>query len=165
MEEHFEQIPTFTDQENPQPQRPFTLSLFCVLSFINAVYQFFWGIIMFVTYDKVKELSDDDNYLELMEKMGANSDEVNSAMANMFAVSRNYYILTALLYVASFVGVYYMWKLLKKGFHIYAIAQILILIVEVLMFTNVTGTSPWGSVIITAVFIAMYYAQYKRVME
>lgn len=155
----------YNEFENPKAQRPFALSLFCVLSFINAVYQFIAGIVMYLSYNMVRELSTDENYLELMEKFGTDTENMEDALAVALDISRNYYLLTALLYIGSFVGVYYMWKLLKKGFHIYAISQILILIVEVLMFTSATGTSPLGSVIMTAVFISMYYVHYKRIME
>jgi len=153
------------DFENPKPQRPSTLSLFCVLSFINAVYQFVVGTATFLMFNVLKELFNDEEYLEMMEKYGFDLETSENAMGAIFSVSRSYFLITALLYIGSFVGVYYMWKLQKRGFHVYAIAQILILIVEVLMYANVTGASPWGSVVMTAVFIAIYYTHYKKVMQ
>ncbi|MBR6438649.1 MAG: hypothetical protein IKS65_05640 [Bacteroidales bacterium] len=164
MEEN-DQIPTFSDVENPKPERPFGLSLFCVLSFINAVYQFFIGIGTFLVFGTLKDLTEDENYLEMMDKFGVKEGQYEQAMAAILNVGRSYYLYTALLYVASFIGVLYMWRQLKKGFHIYAIAQILVLIIEVLMFDSVTGSSPWGGVIITAVFIAIYYNYYKKVLQ
>ena len=159
------QIPTFSDVENMEPQRPMGLTIWCVLSFINAVYQFLVGIGTFMVFGTLKNLSEDENYAELMTKFGMDEEQYEQAMAAILNVGRGYYIFNALLYAASFVGVLYMWKQLKKGFHIYAIAQILALIVEVLMFDNVTGSSPWGGVIITAVFIAIYYHYYKKVLQ
>lgn len=159
------QNPTFNNFENPNPERPFGLSFFCVLSFIYAAYQFLVGIVTFLVFGTLKSLSEDENYLETIEKFGMDEGQYEQAMAAILNVGRSYYLLIALLYAASFVGVLYMWKQLKKGFHIYAIAQILALIVEVLMFDNVTGSSPWGGVIITAVFIAIYYHYYKKVLQ
>lgn len=163
--EEFTDNQQFNEFADPKPQRPFALSLFCVLSFINAVYQFIVGTMMFLSFNFLKELFSDEEVLEQLEESNVGMGDFSAAIDALFAPGRSYYIILALLYAASFVGVYYMWKLLKKGFHIYAIAQILILIAEVLMVTNVTGTSPWGSVIITAVFISMYYIHYKRIME
>ena len=163
--EEFTDNQQFNEFADPKPQRPFALSLFCVLSFINAVYQFLVGIFTFLFFDMFKNIFNDESYIELMEKYGAASEESQNAMEAIFSVNRSYFLLTALLYVVSFIGVRYMWKRLKKGFHIYAIAQILILIVYVLMFCPVTFTSPWGDVITTALFISIYYTYYRKEME
>lgn len=163
--EEFTDNQQFKEFADPKPQRPFALSLFCVLSFINAVYQFIVDTVMFLSFNFLKKLFSDEEVLEQLEESNVGMSDFSTAVDAMFAPGRHYYIIMALLYAASFVGVYYMWKLLKKGFHIYSIAQIVILITEVLLFTNVTGESPWGSVIITAVFISMYYIHYKRIME
>lgn len=165
MEEQFNTEQNYTDFENPQPQRPFMLSFFCVLSFINAAYQCLVGIGTFLAFGTLKNLSEDENYAELMTKFGMNEEQYEQAMAAILNVGRNYYLLTALLYAASFVGVLYMWKMLKKGFHIYAIAQILLLIANALMFCPVTGESPWGSVVLTALFILIYFNYYRKNMQ
>ena len=159
MEEN-DQIPTFSDVENPK--RPAGLTVWCVLSFINAVYQFLVGIGTFLVFGTLKDLTEDENYLEMMDKFGVKEGQYEQAMAAILNVGRSYYLYTALLYVASFIGVLYMWKQIKKGFHIYTIAQILFLIVYVLMFCNVTGESPWGSIILTALWIGVYYMYYRR---
>lgn len=150
---------------NSKALRPLGLVIVCVLSFINAVYQFLVGIFTFLFFDMFKNIFNDESYIELMEKYGAASKEGQNAMEAIFSVNRSYFLLTALLYVVSFIGVRYMWKRLKKGFHIYAIAQILILIVYVLMFCPVTFASPWGDVITTALFISIYYTYYRKEME
>ena len=164
MEEN-NQIPTFTDQENPQPVRPFGLSFICVLSFINAVWQFIINFISFSSFNMMKTVTTDENYAELFENMGVDADQMETAMAAFFAPGKFYYLFTALLYIGSFFGVLYMWRMQKKGFHYYAIAQILILIVAALMYFGATGTSPWSSVIFTAVFIGLYFVYYRKVME
>ncbi len=164
MEEN-NQIPTFTDQENPKPERPFGLSFICVLSFINAVWQFIVNFLSFSVFNTMKTVTSDEKFTDLYENMGVDEDQLETALAAFFAPGMFYYLFTALLYIGSFFGVLYMWRMQKKGFHYYAIAQILILIVAALMFFGVTGTSPWSSIIFTAVFIGLYFIYYKKVME
>lgn len=83
-----------------------------------------------------------------------------------FSVGRSYYFVEMLLFIASFVGVVMMWKLQKKGFHIYTIAQILMLIATSVMVTSkVGGGFPFGQVFWTALFVIMYYTHYKKVMK
>ena len=160
--EELNQGESYNEFENPQPVRPFGLSFFCILSFINAVLQFLVNFISFVSFNMMKTVTTDDNYGEMMDELGIDMDKMESTLKAFLAPGMFYYLITALLYAASFVGVLYMWKLLKKGFHIYAIAQILLLIVTVIF---VTGSSIWGSVILTAVWIGVYYLYYRRNMQ
>lgn len=155
----------FNDFENPQPQRPSGLSVWCVLSFINAGFQFISNIFWFLAYNTMQSLGQDEDYLELMEKFSQDNEQIESAMQSQLAVSRVSYLLTALLYVASFYGVLQMWQLQKRGFHIYSIAQILLLIVTAVFVTSVTGASIIGAVVLTAIWIGIYYLYYRRNMQ
>lgn len=165
MEEQFNNDPNYQDFENPTPKRPDGLTVACVLSFINAGWQILANIVTFLMYNLMKEIGQSEEYLEMMEKFAPNVDDIESAMQAQFAVSRMSYLVQALLYVGSFIGVLYMWRLQKKGFHIYAISQILILIATALLVTSVTGASMTGAVIMTAVWIGIYYMYYKRNMQ
>lgn len=165
MEEQF-----FTDQENnsfenPEPQRPSGLSVACVLSFINAGFQILSNLVWFLSYNAMKEVAESEEYYELMEKFTPNIDQLEDTMQSQLAISRTSYLLMLLLFVASFYGVLQMWKMQKKGFHIYTIAQILMLIVTAIFITSVTGQSIVGSVILTAIWIGIYYIYYKRNMQ
>ena len=155
----------YNDFETPEPQRPTGLTVWCVLSFINAGWQILANIVTFLMYNLMKEIGQSEEYLEMMEKFAPNVDDIESAMQVQLAVSRMSYLVQALLYVGSFIGVLYMWRLQKKGFHIYAISQILILIATALLVTSVTGASMTGAVIMTAVWIGIYYMYYKRNMQ
>ena len=155
----------FSEIDNPEPQRPSGLSVWCVLSFINAGFQFISNIFWFLAYNVIQSLGQDEDYLEMMEKFSQGNNDVEATMQAQLAVSRVSYLLTALLYVASFYGVLQMWKLQKRGFHIYAIAQILLLIVTAVFVTSVTGAPIWGSVILTAIWIGIYYLYYRRNMR
>ncbi|MBR4837570.1 MAG: hypothetical protein IK004_03925 [Bacteroidales bacterium] len=165
MEEQF-----FTDQdnqnfENPEPQRPTGLTIACVLSFINAVWQFFSNLLWFTAYNAMRELSQTEEYDEMLENFSQDIDLLNSTIQNQLAVSRISYLLLALLYAASFYGVLQMWKLQKQGFHIYAIAQILLLIVTAVFVTSVTGESIVGAAVLTALWIGIYFIFYKKRMQ
>ncbi len=155
----------FNDFENPEPQRPAGLTIACVLSFINAGWQFIGNILSFLAYNVMQGLGKDEDYLEMMEKFVPDIDEFENIMSAQLAVSRVSYLIQALLFAVSFIGVAYMWKLQKKGFHIYAIAQILILIATAVMVTSVTGASIVSPAVMTAIWIGIYFIYYKKALQ
>ena len=165
MEEQFNNDPNYQDFENPEPQRPTGLSIACVLSFINAGFQCISNAFSFLFYNTIQTLGHDEDYFELMEKFVPDTSEMEAAMQAQLAVSRVSYLLMALLYAASFYGVLQMWKMLKKGFHVYAIAQILMLIVTAVFITSVTGDSIVGGSVLTAIWIGIYFIYYKKYMK
>lgn len=151
---------------NPQPQKPTLLSVLCILSFIGSAWNALQNFCVFGMYNTLKNMLEDDDMMEKMSSLvgSAQFETMQKAYQVIFSVDRVFYILTSLLYVGSFVGVAFMWKMKKTGFHIYAIAQILILIVAALFFYGTTGSSPWMDVIMTALFITWYFTMYKKVM-
>lgn len=163
--EEFTDNQQINEFENPAPKRPDGLTVACVLSFINAGWFALANLITFLSYNLMKSMVTDENYLEMMEKFVPDVDEFEATMEAQFAVSRVSYLLQALLYVGSFIGVLYMWRLQKKGFHIYAISQILLLIVTAVFVTSVTGAPIWGSVILTAIWIGIYFIYYRKTLQ
>ena len=155
----------FNDFENPEPQRPTGLTFACVLSFINAGFQFLGNIISFLAYNVVRELGQSEEYLEMMEKFVPDIDEFEAQMQAQLAVSRISYLLMALAFAASFYGVIQMWKLQKRGFHIYAISQIVILIITAIFVASVTGASMVSPAILTAIWIGIYYIYYRKTLQ
>lgn len=155
----------FNDFENPEPQRPTGLTIACVLSFINAGFQFLGNIISFLAYNVMRELGQSEEYLEMMEKFVPDIDEFETQMQAQLAVSRISYLLMALAFAASFIGVLQMWNLKKNGFHIYAIAQILILIITAIFVAGVTGASMVSPAILTAIWIGIYFIYYRKALQ
>lgn len=157
----------YDDFMNPKPQRQFMLSFLCILSFINSVYQTIAYLSTFFMYDTMKKmLSDDDGVIsDLIEQLGEQAEVSLNAMEALFSVNRIYYLISALLFAVSFIGVYYMWKLQKKGFHIYTLAQILILICSFWFIYRPMGTSALSDVIMTVIFVVWYLVYYKRDMR
>lgn len=158
------------EQEEPQ-KRPEMLTVLCILSFINAVWNVLSNFISFAFYDTFQSLftqmkNGEGMFEDMAEQMGDNWEMMSEASALAFSIGRGYYLLDLLLFVASFVGVLMMWRLQKKGFHVYTIAQILMLIATSIFVTSkVGGGFPFGPVFWTALFVFMYYSYYKKVMK
>lgn len=157
-------------QEEPE-RRPEMLTVLCILSFINAVYNGIANFISFAFYDSFIALlgqmrNGEGMFEEMAEQMGDNWDTMTDAVSLAFSVGRGYYLIEMLLFVASFIGVFMMWRMLKKGFHVYAISQILMLITtSIFVISKVGGGFPLGSVLWTVFFILMYLGHYKKVMK
>ncbi len=158
------------EQEEPT-KRPEMLTVLCILSFINAVWSVISNFISFAFYDTFQSMFEqmvagEGVYEEIAELMGDSWEMVAQASEMTFSIGRGYYFLEMVLYIASFVGVLMMWKLQKRGFHVYAIAQILMLIVtSVFVASKIGGGFPFGPIFWTALFVFMYYSHYKNVMK
>jgi len=87
-------------------------------------------------------------------------EEFQAAMEAMFAIPRPYYFYSALLYALSLTGVVMMWKLRRIGFHLYALSQLLILIVSLLFLGR--GHLGLGDIMLTILFIVTYFVLLKR---
>jgi hypothetical protein len=157
-------------QEEPE-RRPEMLTVLCILSFINAVYNGIANFISFAFYDSFVALLEqmkngDGMFADMVEQMGDSWETMVDATSLAFSVGRGYYFIEMLLFVASFIGVLMMWRLQKKGFHVYAISQILMLIAtSIFVVSKVGGGFPFGAVLWTAFFILMYLGHYKKVMK
>ena len=158
------------EQEEPK-KRPEMLTVLCILSFINAVWNGLSNLISFVFYDMFQsvfnQMSEGEGMFEDMaEQMGDSWEMMVEASAMAFSISRGYYFFEMVLYIASFVGVMMMWKLQKRGFHVYTIVQILMLIASSVFVTaKIGGGFPFGPIFWTAFFVFMYYPHYKNVMK
>ena len=155
--------------ENPKPQRPFWFMFLCIFSFISIGDSFLSSFLSFLLHGSLRNMLDTGALEDAMESFGDYAENMTTLMEEMIyqivAIDRIAYLLLALLYAGAFVGVLYMIKLKKKGFHFYAISQILVLIVEVLFVTKVTSVVPWFEIILTAAFIGLFFSYYKRLME
>lgn len=82
-------------------------------------------------------------------------EEVTMMMEQMFETPRPYYLCCALLYTMSLTGVILMWNLKKSGFHLYTLAQLLVLLITVLFLGK--ERMPLGDIMLTLLFITYYY--------
>ena len=157
------------EQQEPA-KRPEMLTVLCILSFLNAVYNGIVNFFSFAFYDSLRtmfeQMSKGEGMFEGMEEQLDGMETMLQASLLAFSVGKGYYLFKMLLFVASFVGVLMMWKLQKKGFHVYTIAQFLMLIVtSVFVTSKIGGGFPFGAILWTALFVFMYYTHYKNVMK
>lgn len=134
-------------------KRPQLLSILCVLSFIGsglaAVSSFFVYLFHDVVVNAFETGEFDDELLTL----------------DLFAtISKEYFILNGLLMVVSFTGVWHMWNLRRSGFHLYALSQILVLIVSTIYLYNPVGISPMFDMLVTTLFILLYL-RFRTIMD
>ena len=157
-------------QKEPE-RRPEMLTVLCILSFINAVYNGIVNFISFAFYDSFVALLEqmrngEGMFEEMAEQVGDNWETMTDAASLAFSVGKAYYFIEMLLFIASFIGVFMMWRMQKKGFHVYAISQILMLITaSIFVISKVGGGFPLSSVLMTVLFILMYLGHYKKVMK
>ena len=98
---------------------------------------------------------------------GAMSDEMKQMMMDgvrIFSqIDPKYWIFLTLLFIASLVGVIQMFRGKKVGLHIYAIAQILMLInASVYLYPLQPQSGFVSDLLLTLIFILLYYLYFKR---
>ena len=104
---------------------------------------------------------------KMMEPFSAMGEEFTKAMNDSMhiftQINPNYYLVLLVLFIASLIGVLKMFKGDKRGFHIYSIAQICMLIDHSVFVYPLQKPSPFTSdLIITILFILLYYLYFKR---
>ena len=158
------------EQETPE-KRPEMLTVLCILSFINAVYKGVMNFIYCAFYGTFQTIFDqmrngEGMFADMSEQLGDSWETLAEASALAFSVGRGYYFIEMVLFIASFIGVLMMWRLQKRGFHVYAISQILMLIAtSIFVVSKIGGGFPFSAVLLTALFILMYFSHYKKVMK
>ena len=150
-------------------KRPVGMTILLVLSCINACFQIFGNLSTFFAVPMMKQMMANGQLEELMSPFLSmmQGDELKAFWESFearLAINRLYYLFTALLYIGSLVGVIKMFKLQRKGFHIYSIAQILLLIVAVVFVYSTQGKSGFiNEFLFTALFILLYHLYLKRI--
>lgn len=86
--------------------------------------------------------------------------EVFTMWQRMASIPRPYYAAMTLLYALSLAGCILMWKLRRSGFHCYALAQLLMLLLPLLFLGK--GFLGLGDLMFTALFLFLYYLLLKN---
>lgn len=129
-----------------ESKRPEFLSILCVLTFIGSGLAAFSNLVIYFSFD--------------MLLLTYNNGELNLPGSDIiFTFSKSFYIFSFLIYLFSFSGAVLMWRLRKEGFHVYAISQILLLILPTLFIK--TNQFPLFGVLLTSIFILFYYRHLK----
>ena len=145
----------FNTQENTPQKRSTLLTILLVLTFIWSGLNFVSNAFVAIAFDMVIEVAED------------RADDEFSALAPVFeqvaVVAEKMgpigYAVTTLLYFISLFGASLMWRLNKRGFHLYASAQIVILFIP--MIFGLARFPGIGATLIAALFIWLYSRELK----
>lgn len=124
--------------------RPSSLSHICILTFIGSGLSAILFLLIFLIYDYIPDLVQQDEFAA----NGMILSEITTRASRLF------FLLMPILYALSITGAILMWKLNKKGFHLYAIVQMLMLLLPFFMVTDYSISFP--NALITALFIGAY---------
>ena len=105
-----------------------------------------------------------DEMLQPFSAMGGDFGKaMNEALQVFSQIDSKFYVILIVLFIASLIGVIMMFKGDKRGFHIYSIAQICMLINNSVFVYPLQKPSPFFSdLMFTAIFILLYYLYFKR---
>jgi hypothetical protein len=136
-------------QNQNQPQRPQLLTVLAILSFIGSGLSFLSYFILSFSYDSILHIVETE-LSELYPEMFA--DFIRQA-------GRRFFMLGTLAFAGSLFGVYKMWNLQKEGLHYYAVSQIVILILPLILVSTQLSVLP--GLLLTILFILLYYRSFK----
>jgi hypothetical protein len=125
------------------PQSTGFLRFLCILTFLGSGLAMFAYFIIGAFYDvflsaEMKPLGEDEQELIRM----------------MLSAGKIFFLLSAFLYALSLFGSILMWKLRKIGFHLYSLAQIMLLILPLLYIHGFR--MPFVTILVTVTFIFGY---------
>ena len=152
---------------NENNKRPKGMTFLLVLSFINACWNILRSIVLYFTTPQMSKMLDSGAFEEMMEPFSGFGAEFTNAMTDsvtmMSQINPNYYLILLALFIGSLIGVIKMFKVNKRGLHIYAISQILMLINASVFVYPLQRPSPFVyDLLITVMFIFAYYLYFKR---
>lgn len=143
------------------------MTILLVLSSINACWNILRSIIMYFATPRMAEKYENGQFEEMMQPFSAMGEDftkaMNDSMNILTQINPYYYLILLVLFIASLVGVVRMFKNDKRGFHVYAIAQICMLIAHSVFVYPLQKPSPFVSdLLLTSIFIMLYYLYFKR---
>lgn len=148
-----EEIQNNSDPVNNIPKkRPQILGVICILTFIWSGYGILYNLMYAIFYNTFKEI------FTTME-FPAPYKELKPALLQVLSAGRWFFVAGFLLSFFSIFGAVKMWNLQKKGFHLYTISQILLLMLPLIFIK--TGGLQSVDFLITAMFVAMYATHLK----
>lgn len=151
----------------PTPKRPGALSFVLILSMIGSGWCILMNLMSAITRSLLASMMENSDTAQLSESistMYSNSMGIDPAimaetMERFMEIPAYYYIITSLLYIASLVGVIMMWKMRKTGFHVYTLAQLLVLLITAMLGKAYIGM---GDIMMTILFVAFYAVNFFK---
>ena len=148
------------------------MTILLVLSLINACLQILSNSGLFVTTPVMSQMMADGTLEKTMTPFLSILQMSDDDLATFWQIVEGrldikpvFYLLTAICYVGSLIGVIRMFKLQRVGFHFYSVSQMLILIVSVIFVyaKHGEGVGFFNDFLMTAMFILLYHLYLKRV--
>jgi len=130
---------------NTSGKRPALLTFLCILSFIGSGLLAFSNLFVYLNFDLVTHT---------IQQIDWSVWDLDPAI--ILSVDKVYFFLTGLLNIISFIGVRYLWRLRKSGFHVYTLSQILLLIVSTIYVYRPSGQFPTFDLLLSSMFILLY---------
>ena len=154
------------ESTNPK-KRPTGITILLVMSFINACWNILSSLVSYFYIPKLATMLENGQFEEMIAPFTSINEETAKMMTDsatlLSQINPNYYLILVVLFVASLVGVIRMFKGDKRGLHIYAIAQIGMLIDASVFVYPLQKPSPFVSdLLLTGIFIMLYYLYFKR---
>ena len=154
----FDNLPTEQESTPAPVKRPPSLTLICILTFIFSGLLFISWLFCSVYYYYLPDLITSS----LFKSATAGIEGMAESMKTLTETNIWYFIFNTILFGMSLAGAILMFRLKKNGFHLYTVAQILLLI---LPFIYLAGyKTDFASTAITASFIFLYFT-YLRIMK
>ncbi len=144
------------------------MTILLVLSFINACWNILRSIIMYFSTPMIAKMMENGEFEDAMEPFVTTFGEemrqsMMDSMTLLSSIDPKYYLFLLVLFIGSLVGVLRMFKGDKRGLHIYAISQILMLINASVFVYPLQKPSPFTyDLLLTLMFIVVYYLFFKR---
>lgn len=154
--------------EQNTKKRPVSITILLVFSFINACWNIVSSLVMRLSMPHIGEMIRSGQAEEIMEPFSTMIGEeqqqmMMDGMTMLSQIDPKYWLFMALLFIGSLVGVIQMFKGNKTGLHIYAVSQILLLInASFYLYPKQAQSSFVSELIMTVLFILIYYLYFKR---
>jgi hypothetical protein len=128
--------------------RPRLLTVLCILTFIGSGVSFLANGFLWLTQDAWIEAMEEGAFEVLKDTLEIEAIEL------LLHVNPTYFLMQTLLFALSITGAWLMWKLKKAGFHLYTVAQILLLIIGKIYIPALPF--PIIPLLIVATFVTLY---------
>ncbi len=143
------------EELNPEPatetnqKRPVLLTILCILTFIGSGLNLIASFLITIFYNTFQSVAGDLSKTFDLPAM----DMILNAKPVFFLVS-------SFIYAFSALGAIELWKLRKRGFHLYSISQLLLIMMPMYFFKLSVPSIP--DVIFSGIFIILYSVNLKH---
>lgn len=129
-------------------KRPELLTVLCILTFIGSGVSFLSYSLFAFYHDLILEIGS----TQLGDLF--NSREEKEVVEIILSLPRSFFVWNAVLFLFSLNGAFLMWRNKKTGFHVYAVSQIMVLIIYKVYLP--ASPFPFMPAMLTLFFILLY---------